>query len=845
MSYPIYHGIKLAQSSEIHNLNVETLANAAITAITGGVHGRVVYDTDEQLFKYFKDDGSGGSVVETFTSKTVHDALQALVDVINGDSTVEGSFRKAIADVVGTTPESLDTLSEIATALNNDPDLYNTITALITANIENAKNELRGAVSESFDTMAEIEAKLIELDGNSSTGLATEQADRIAADQALQTELDNTQVGAGLDTNGTYTANTVANFINDATSLKNSDDKLDTALQAEKDRALAAESAIDGRLSNIESQAGGNIGDLATLNTDVKDTLVNAVNEVHDDVVTEKTRAEGVEAGLDSDIQAEAAARSAQDDVIEASVGLEADGSFDGSLWVTMSDAQNSAWHIHAPEFAKPTNLKDLVGWIDYEAGHNRYILGSHHQANTDKFYAVESSVGLNFDLSYAPDTSANYIATAVSVADATTKLDSQIKLNTDGLAAEAAARQSMDGNITDGAGLNADGSYKGSGALITKIAAPSDIHGAVEGLASMINTVMMPALGIQTATGTTTGAIKADDYATMNFVINPSSVPNAIRQLDTQVKVNSDDIVNEAAIRAGAINAGRLSVGLNTDGTYSPVAGAYYIASATTVKNATELLDTQAKVNADGLANEITARTNADGVIQAELDATQVGAGLEDNGNYVAKSDANYIASATTLKGADEALDAAVKAEVDRSTAEDDAIKLRVDALEGQDAGNNMGDLSTLQTDEKGSLVGAINEVDTQQGNIATMVGLVETPAVGGSVYNLALSSANYIAGSASVNAALLGLDTQTKAIDDAHKASWFTFKSSAPATSHSIAHNLNSEFVEVQLWVKSPDDGKFRMDIAEVVEHDNNTLEVVMNAARDIKIIVEKRYA
>ena len=87
--------------------------------------------------------------------------------------------------------------------------------------------------------------------------------------------------------------------------------------------------------------------------------------------------------------------------------------------------------------------------------------------------------------------------------------------------------------------------------------------------------------------------------------------------------------------------------------------------------------MDTQSKVNADGIANEITARTNADGqVIQAELDATQTGAGLEDNGNYVAKADANYIASASTLKGADEALDAALKAEVDRSTGEDDAIK-------------------------------------------------------------------------------------------------------------------------------------------------------------------------
>ena len=110
--------------------------------------------------------------------------------------------------------------------------------------------------------------------------------------------------------------------------------------------------------------------------------------------------------------------------------------------------------------------------------------------------------------------------------------------------------------------------------------------------------------------------------------------------------------------------------------------------------------------------------------------------------------------------------LDAALKSEVDRSTSEDDAIKLRVDALESQDAGNNMGDLSLLLTDEKGSLTGAINEVDTQQGNIATMVGLTETPAVGGATFNLDLSAANYIGGSASVQAALIGVDAQVKSL-------------------------------------------------------------------------------
>jgi len=380
---------------------------------------------------------------------------------------------------------------------------------------------------------------------------------------------------------------------------------------------------------------------------------------------------------------------------------------------------------------------------------------------------------------------------------------------------------------------------------LITKIAAPSDIHGAVEGLASMLNTTMMPALGIQTATGTSTGAISSAAYAGMNYVIAPSSIPAAIGMLDAQVKVNSDDIVEEAGIRAAAINAGRMSVGLNTDGTYSPVAGAYYIGSASTVKHATELLDAQIKANADNVATALATQSTDSQVIQDELNATQVGAGLEDNGNYSPKADANYIASASSLKTADEALDAAVKAEVDRSIAEDDAIKARVQTIEDQNLDTRIGDLSLLTTDAKDSLKNSVNEVDKQQVNIATVMGLVESPAVGGSSYNLDLGAANYVSGASSMNAAMLALDAQTKTFNDAHLASWFTFKSATPATSHVIAHNLNSEFVEVQLWVKSPDDGKYRMDIAEVVEHDNNTVEVIMNASRDVKVIIEKRYA
>ena len=220
MSYPIYHGIQLAQTSEVHNLNIEKLTDVLIAGMTGSQEGRIFYNTDQEQYEFSKADGS----VEAITNKSLHDALKSLVDVMNGDSTVDGSFRKAISDVVGTTPESLDTLQEISTALNNDPDLYNTITSLITVNVENAKTELRGAVSDSFDTLAEIETKITDMDSTFTTGIANEQADRIAADQSIQAELDTSQVGAGLLGGGAYDANTAGNFIAAATSLKDADD---------------------------------------------------------------------------------------------------------------------------------------------------------------------------------------------------------------------------------------------------------------------------------------------------------------------------------------------------------------------------------------------------------------------------------------------------------------------------------------------------------------------------------------------------------------------------------------------------------------------------------------------
>ncbi|MFL2848083.1 MAG: hypothetical protein ACJZ9B_03810 [Coraliomargaritaceae bacterium] len=61
---------------------------------------------------------------------------------------------------------------------------------------------------------------------------------------------------------------------------------------------------------------------------------------------------------------------------------------------------------------------------------------------------------------------------------------------------------------------------------------------------------------------------------------------------------------------------------------------------------------------------------------LQAEIDAIEVGAGLEADGTYEADPESNYISGAESFKDADSLLDDALKAESDASNDRDDAIE-------------------------------------------------------------------------------------------------------------------------------------------------------------------------
>lgn len=81
--------------------------------------------------------------------------------IVNGDSNTEGSFRKAIADVIAAAPEDLDTLKEIADKLAGNDDLHIALNQAITekADASALANEVSRATGAESGLQAAIATK--------------------------------------------------------------------------------------------------------------------------------------------------------------------------------------------------------------------------------------------------------------------------------------------------------------------------------------------------------------------------------------------------------------------------------------------------------------------------------------------------------------------------------------------------------------------------------------------------------------------------------------------------------------------------------------------------------------
>lgn len=124
--------------------SLKTLIGAETSARTKG---------DEDLSSKIKAEQTRAEGKE----KEISDKLA----IVNGDSNTEGSFRKAIADVVAAAPEDLDTLKEIADKLAGNDDLHTALNQAITekADASALANEVARATGAESGLQAAIATK--------------------------------------------------------------------------------------------------------------------------------------------------------------------------------------------------------------------------------------------------------------------------------------------------------------------------------------------------------------------------------------------------------------------------------------------------------------------------------------------------------------------------------------------------------------------------------------------------------------------------------------------------------------------------------------------------------------
>ena len=153
--------------------------------------------------------------------------------IVDGDSNTEGSFRKAIADVIAAIPEDLDTLKEIADKLAGNDDLHTALNQAITekADASALANEVTRATVVENNLRTAIDTKA------DATALANEVTRATVVENNLRT---------AIDTKADATA--LANEVTRATVVE---DNLRTAIDTKADATALSNYVLTTSLNTV------------------------------------------------------------------------------------------------------------------------------------------------------------------------------------------------------------------------------------------------------------------------------------------------------------------------------------------------------------------------------------------------------------------------------------------------------------------------------------------------------------------------------------------------------------------------------------------------------------------
>ena len=559
----------------------------------------------------------------------------------------------------------------------------------------------------------------------------------------IQEEIDNTQLGAGLQNDGSYVPNTSANYINIATNLSNATEILDNQI-----------SLNTSLIQNINNQKLNLTGGVMSGTLDMgSNSITNIASPINNQDAANKSY-------VDTAVT--------QIDITKLEIGLEKGKFFIG-------DSSNLAQGINLTGDIS-TNISGVVT-ISNDAVNSTKILDG---TITSSDIANESIV----DNSLATISTAGKIANSATSATKNNSPDTIVLRDENGNFSAGIITADVIGNSSSASKFEspitiAGQSFDGTANIEIE---PSDLTG-VTVLASEINYLTGATSNIQNQLD---GKAENNDLNSLvdRVTLNESAITSNALNIaanTTSITTNTSDIgtnTTDITTLQSEVNATQTGAGLGTDGTYSANGSTNYIASSTSIVDATEDLDTQIKTNEDGITSNATniaafdsrittnstdILSNASGIasnalnvaanttnittntsdigtnttdittLQSEVNATQTGAGLGTDGTYTADSSSNYLTTVTSLTGADTALDTQLKSVADEVTS-----------------------LSTSSSSEAASIQSELDATQTGAG-------------LGTDGSYTADSSSNYITSVTSLAAADSALDAQIKNNTDA----------------------------------------------------------------------------
>lgn len=522
----------------------------------------------------------------------------------------------------------------------------------------------------------------------------------------LASDIESVITGAGLESNGAYTANTESTYLVTATSLKDADNKLDTALAAE----AAKITSLTTKLNNVRV---------------FNNALTSSSLELSPSADTARTYF--IDIPIVDNTPAFASVSAVPGDVLQyvngdwTVVHTPSDGAalltFD-PLTVPASFQPSSVFVCTGGTYATGTNL---YGWQPtVSATELADAIESVDVGNvTARLDNIVTSTGLNTDGTLTAYTGTNYLDSSTSIKGATTALDTALKSVSDNvyggkfygrtLAVSwnrvnnlAGAPNTALTYLVDETDLVAAGFPEVSGASLGdliryngtswQIVFSAASATATSVLRGAVITIGFPGAGLQ-------GNISGTDTSLFNITMFVYTGGTA--------SVAGYKVVGWSAV--GVYRSFNIinSVGLNTDGTFTADATTTYISSATSVKNVDKLLDT------------------AIAGVQTEVNSIETAVGLNSDGTLVAYTGTNYINGASTIANAVSILDeelgnltstvnglSSVSTEVD---AIETAVGLNTDGTFVSFSGTNFIDSATSIADAIQKLDNATSRFDSK----------------------------------------------------------------------------------------------------------------------------------